>query len=59
MHRQFKNDYLKSAKRDIADLAGRDKQGWLLFLYSIFIALFPLAEEPIDQELPSDLYVMF
>lgn len=59
MSRQFKNDYLKSAKRDIADLAGRYKQGWLLFLYSIFVALFPLAEEPIDQELPSDLYVMF
>ena len=59
MSDQRPTGYLQSARTDIAKLSRKDGQGWLLHLYVFLLALFPLAQEPADQELPSDLYVMF
>jgi hypothetical protein len=48
-----------STRDDLAALARRQGDGWMLLLYYLLTKLRFLAEPPKERELRHDLYVMF
>jgi hypothetical protein len=48
-----------SARGDLAALARRKNDGWMLFLFELLVILRCLADPPKEKELRADLYVMF